>query len=547
MSSVLTSTAMAQNEGVTKALTTSLERSIFQATLKSGYHFNDKAPIMLKVDDRKILPTELKKQSVSFKLPAEYQTAEAALYICDDSNTFCEPRHIDLKASKGEAEKADTNKEQDKKKEAKKSTLKKNPHGFYEASLDDVKDLATKEKKLLLVDFSARWCPGCIRLEQEVFDSSEFKKASKNFLKVKLDVDRFENMDTKKSYNVWAIPTLLVLNSDLKEISRIVDYQPTTTVSDFLNLAAKTPFTFEELKAKADAGDSESALMLGQREYNAAAYEEAVKYLSRVSPTPIELADAKVQAAQKKFESDEKSEKLKTQLQKTIREALVEEPSSSRSMVWRDLLAATMPSGAERKKIAQEGLAVGDKILADEKNLLNAMKGDLVGEFAGLEKLLVAFHRADLAKTGELDEAELTKANQLVAEIGKELKIPISKKGPSLRYLIALVGAKDFAAAEIQARKLLARDPKNPELQRRLLKILNENKKFAEAIKVGKQALTGSYDRNEVWVVQQLAKAYGGNSQDIEKRALITSYLQRSDIDWSKLKDEKQDLESQLK
>ena len=35
---------------------------------------------------------------------------------------------------------------------------------------------AKKEKRLILADFSARWCPGCVRLENEVLGSREFKK-----------------------------------------------------------------------------------------------------------------------------------------------------------------------------------------------------------------------------------------------------------------------------------------------------------------------------------------------------------------------------------
>ncbi len=520
---------MAQNEGVTKALKTDLRKGSFTATLQAGYHFNDKAPNMLKVDEKRIQPTDLKKQSISFKLPTgEYGAAQASLYICDDANTFCEPRQIQLKGSPEEngAEKV-------------LAAPKKNSHGFLEITLEQAQEIAKKEKKLILADFSARWCPGCVRLEQEVFDTKEFKSASKNLIKVKLDVDRFENIPTKKEYSVSAIPTLIVLNSELEEISRIVDYQPATSIKNFLDLAIETPLTFKELKPKAEGGDQKSLLILGRRQYSAGQFADAVKYLTKVIPTPIELIDARVQAA--KAAGDQ------NHLQNVLREALTQESTSSRSLLWRANLATTLKSGdAERKKIATEGMAVADSILADEQKLKVAVEGDLVGEFAGLEKLLIGFHRAELAEAGELGDQEIAKANTNAAEIARSLKIPISKTGPSMRYLLALVGAKDWPAAEVQARKLLARDPKNPELQRRLLRVLNENGKHVEAVKIGKAALSGSYGKNEIWVVQQLAKAYAGSSQRLEATALIRSYLERSDIDWSLNKSEKEDLESQL-
>lgn len=520
---------MAQNEGVTQALKSDFQKSSFTATLQSGYHFNDKAPNMLKLDEKRIQPSDLKKQSISFKIPAgEYVSVQASLYICDDANTFCEPRQIQLKGSFEESAAAKSS-----------ATVKSNSHGFLETTLEQAQEIAKKEKKLILVDFSARWCPGCVRLEQEIFGTKEFKSASKNLIKVKLDVDRFENIPSKKEYAVAGIPTLLVLNSELQEISRIVDYQPSSTIKAFLDLAIATPLTFDELKPKADAGDAQAALVLGRRQYNAGQFSDAVKYLEKVSPSPIELLDAKVQAAKAKNDI--------ANFQKVLRDALATESSSTRSLLWRAELAKTLNSGdAERKKIANDGLAVADSLLADDQKIKSAVEGDLVGEFAGLEKLLIGFHRAELAEAGELGDQEVAKANTKAAELAKSLKIPISKTGPSMRYLLALVGAKDWTAAEVQARKLLAHDAKNPELQRRLLRILNETGKHAEAVKVGKSALSGSYGKNEIWVVQQLAKAYAGNSQRLEAQALIKSYLERSDIDWSLNKSEKEDLESQL-
>ena len=137
---------MAQNEGVTKALQTDFKKGSFTATLQSGYHFNDKAPNLLKVDEKRIQPTELKKQSIRFKLPeGEFGAAQASLYICDDANTFCEPRQIQLKGSseEGTAEKVS-------------AAPRKNSHGFLEISLEQAQELAKKAKKLILADFSAR-------------------------------------------------------------------------------------------------------------------------------------------------------------------------------------------------------------------------------------------------------------------------------------------------------------------------------------------------------------------------------------------------------
>jgi hypothetical protein len=317
-----------------------------------------------------------------------------------------------------------------------------------------------------------------------------------------------------------------------------------SNLAKFLGEARANPLPFAELQKKAESGDKAAALTLGQRLYVSSQFAKSVELLSQVKPAPIELADAKVQAAK---EAMKNNEKLKPEFQKIVREAIKDEPSSSRSLLWRIDLVETLSDVAEKKKIGLEGLAVADEILSHPDRLQDALKGDAVGEFTGLEKMYVASERADLAESAGLDEATQHAALLKVTEIGRELKIPVDRKGPALRYLIFLVAAKQYPEAETQARAMLKRDPKNPELQRRLLRVLNGLQKYPEAIEVGRETLAHSFGKNEVWVAQQLAKAYAGAGKKLEAKALAQTYLSRPDIDWSLMKSEQKDLTEMTK
>jgi len=461
------------------------------------------------------------------------------LYICDDAVTFCEPRTLDL----GSAEEAAATTAPNKKPNPPQTSVKINRHGFIQDDLTAAQTKATQNKSLILVDFAARWCPGCVRLENEVFENAQFKKTAQKLTKVRLDFDKFENVTLAKKYNVKFIPTLIVLNADLEEVARMVDYQPLSKVRSFIDNAQKRPESLIALKTKVDAGEKAAALLLGQRLYIAGQFAESVTYLSQSSPAPIELRDAEVQAAVQKSKENKSHKNLIDVLNK----AVAAEPQSTRSLTWRTLWIESITDQEEKMKIAKEGLALADELLTDTYKMKAATKGDAIGEFTGYETLLIASRRADLLEAAQFDEATIQASYNRVADIGEKLKISPAQSGPAHRYLIFLGAAKRWVEAEKYARALLKNDPKNPELQRRLLRVLNGLEKYPEAIQVGQKLLPNSFGKNEVWVALQLSKAHVGQKQPLEAKALAQTYLSRTDIEWAAMPKEKAELESLLK
>lgn len=91
---------------------------------------------------------------------------------------------------------------------------------------------AKAEKKLILIDFTGSdWCGWCIKLNKEVFSQSQFKDyAKKNLVLLEIDFPRRksqpaqlkkQNKELAQKYNVDGYPTIIVLDSDGKQIGTL--------------------------------------------------------------------------------------------------------------------------------------------------------------------------------------------------------------------------------------------------------------------------------------------------------------------------------------
>ncbi len=94
-------------------------------------------------------------------------------------------------------------------------------------NLPEAADQATKEKKLLLLDFTGSdWCGWCMKLDEETFSRAEFLDyAAKNVVLVKVDFPKHKpqsddekqaNRALKKQYGVEGFPTVLIIKPDWK-------------------------------------------------------------------------------------------------------------------------------------------------------------------------------------------------------------------------------------------------------------------------------------------------------------------------------------------
>jgi len=98
----------------------------------------------------------------------------------------------------------------------------------YKASLAEAK----KHNKLVLLDFTGSdYCAGCILLAKNVYPTAEFQSfLVKNFVPVTVDFPNFirlpntvalQNNRLQDQFKVEAIPTLIVVSPDGREIGRL--------------------------------------------------------------------------------------------------------------------------------------------------------------------------------------------------------------------------------------------------------------------------------------------------------------------------------------
>lgn len=505
------------------ALRTELKNSTFTATVKDGFHFNDKAPNAALIDGKQVKPTSLNTKSVVFGSLPEFKEGQATLFICDDDVTFCETKTVAIKGKTVKAVKSQP-------REA--DFGKVNKHGFIVDDFNQALALAKKKNQLLLVDFGARWCPGCVRLEGETFPLPEFKNITSEFVRLKIDVDRFQNVVISEKFHIKGIPSLLILTADQEEVDRIYDYQPMDVIGRFIAGVKADPSPLRALMEKAQDKDQATLLLLGQRLLKAERANEAVTYLEQVTPPPPELLEARIRAS-----SNGENE---------LRAALKAEPNSLRSLNWRTELAEATKRADEKQKLKAEGVALADDLLAHPEKI-KAASGDYdIGEFTGFEPLMIAMNRAELIETVSPGK-EAEEAWKKAAQIGNDLKIPPKVVGVSMRHLLVLNKSKHFDQADALSKKLLKTSPHDPELQRRRLGILVELKKYNEAIKLGKKVVKNSYGRNEFWAAQTLAKAYVNSDHKKEARDFINKYLARSEMEWPNMKETRKAFEDLLK
>lgn len=89
--------------------------------------------------------------------------------------------------------------------------------GSYKAALQK----ACIEKKLLLLQFTAKWCQPCRFMEKEVFGDANVQAfVEKNVIVYKVDVDDPQNLALKKEHQVSVLPTIVLKRASGSVLSR---------------------------------------------------------------------------------------------------------------------------------------------------------------------------------------------------------------------------------------------------------------------------------------------------------------------------------------
>ncbi len=92
------------------------------------------------------------------------------------------------------------------------------PQEAYDQALSD----AGREGKLILLDFTAKWCTPCRWMKQTTFKDPVLSKyLTERYIVVNIDIDDFEGYTLKEKYDIKLLPTFIILNSQGGLLTRI--------------------------------------------------------------------------------------------------------------------------------------------------------------------------------------------------------------------------------------------------------------------------------------------------------------------------------------
>jgi thiol-disulfide isomerase/thioredoxin len=108
---------------------------------------------------------------------------------------------------------------------------------FQHVTWDEALKIAQEEEKIIFVDAYAVWCGPCKRMSKNVFTQTEVGNFyNKNFINLKLDMEKGEGLKFGKKYPVSAYPTLYYIAPDGKVVQTVRGAQ---NVERFLALGKK--------------------------------------------------------------------------------------------------------------------------------------------------------------------------------------------------------------------------------------------------------------------------------------------------------------------
>jgi len=94
---------------------------------------------------------------------------------------------------------------------------------FADLDFEPALEKAQKEKKLLLLDFTAIWCGPCHKMEKDTWAAAEVRAwLSENAISIQIDVD--QDRELAQRFRIEAMPTVVALREGA-EFDRVVGYR----------------------------------------------------------------------------------------------------------------------------------------------------------------------------------------------------------------------------------------------------------------------------------------------------------------------------------
>lgn len=97
--------------------------------------------------------------------------------------------------------------------------------GFFTGNLQSLFETAKSKKQIVMIDFYTIWCTPCKQMEANIYRQESFLPYTKKMVSYKIDAEKGEGRDLAAQYKVVSFPTVIFMDSDGKEIERIIGYE----------------------------------------------------------------------------------------------------------------------------------------------------------------------------------------------------------------------------------------------------------------------------------------------------------------------------------
>jgi thiol-disulfide isomerase/thioredoxin len=154
-----------------------------------------------------------------------------------------------------------------------------------ERMLQTAKSIAAENDTLILLDFSAVWCPPCNLLAAEVLEGPNAKEDLDGFEVVVIDADDPTSFMAKDRYKVGGYPTILVIEADGHERARTVGYAGRAQFLSWLDAAR----TSKPAQTSPESVTPQEAAQIAWRMVRAGQAERATLWLARAAGAPDEV------------------------------------------------------------------------------------------------------------------------------------------------------------------------------------------------------------------------------------------------------------------
>ena len=330
---------------------------------------------------------------------------------------------------------------------------------WRQGDVDDALAEAKEAGKPVILYWGAVWCPPCNQMKANLFKDPAFIAETENFIPVYLDGDTEGAQRWGEQFGISGYPTVIILQPDGTEITRIASATMAEDLPGLLQVAAKRTTSIEALLAKAENDTANLTAddwqILGGFDWrndpkhfgDLAKAGTLLGRLAESAPSPalqrrFGLMALSVEADTEAGLTERQQERLERLLVPMLANARELRANRQEITFYAPELVAALPEGERRDELAEALVAAADAIYADESlsltDRIDAVYADII-----LAK----------AKGGEVPPAVREKVQQRAAWVDRTAKDQVMRESviDDAADLLKMAGDRDGARKMLTA------------------------------------------------------------------------------------------------